>query len=226
VQGLENLKNLNLLYAEDDKIIAEQYINIFNQFFKKVYHAPNGFEALKIYDANLIHIVIADIKMPIMSGLELIAELRNKGDEVPALITSSYNEKEYLHQAIKLRLVDYLVKPATYTTIKETLKRCLDELEKKEVFSTIITQECTYSKLTKKLTCKDEEYLLQNKESLLLELFLKHRKQLLKKETIEYEVYSDSVLSEGGLKNLILKLRKKIGHDKIVTIKNSGYILL
>ena len=225
MDNLQKLKNITLLYAEDDLTIQKQYYEIFSNFFNKVFTANNGIEALNIYNKENIHIMVTDIKMPLMDGLTLIEEIRKENENIPIFITSSYSEKEYLLKAIKFHLVDYIIQPATYSAIKETLLKALHTFEKTTPLDIIINDKCSYSFVNRTIHFEGKVLLLPNKEAQLLELLLKNKQKLVTKEMIEYELYPNEIMSESGLKNLIFKLRQKIGHNTILTVKNGGYIL-
>ena len=90
----------------------------------------NGEKAMEIIDKEKPDIVIADIKMPVKSGLELAEYCRNKyGDDIQFIILTGFEELEYLKQAIKLSVVDYLMKvELTSQTLVESLKKASDKL--------------------------------------------------------------------------------------------------
>lgn len=225
MDNLKLLKNLNVLYAEDSDAIRLEYVEILSKFFSNVYSAKNGLEALEIYEKNSIHVIITDNRMPIMCGLELVEEIRKDNDDVPIFITTSFSEKEELLQATRLKLVDYMIKPISYLDLKNTLSRCADELQKKSILDYPISENISYSPLTKSLKTDEEQHTLQLKESLLLELFLKYQGRIVTKDMIFHSVYNGEEMSEGGMKNLVLKLRQKLGGNLITTIRGSGYIL-
>ena len=222
---LELLKTLNLLYVEDDKTSADLFLGIFEDFFKKVYYAIDGKDAMESFEKNDIHVIITDVMMPNMNGLDFIKRVRELNENIPIFVTSSYSEQEQLLQAIKLKLSDYIIKPLNIDKIKEALETCVVKLEKESDFFVQIDNNVVYSPYTRILSMGEKKIRLQNKEALLLELFIKNRTKLVTKDMIALEVYGDDFYSEGGTKNLIMKLRKKIGSDVIETVKNSGYIL-
>jgi len=83
---------------------ADQTIQIFT--------AADGKIALEIIEKEKPYVVITDIKMPVMNGMELFKEIRNSGLDIQVIILSSYNEFELTRQAIQLGAFDYLFKPA------------------------------------------------------------------------------------------------------------------
>ena len=105
------LSELHLLYVEDDVEIAEEIL-----FFleKKVHHvdmAYNGEEGLQKYQAKKPDIVITDIQMPKLSGLDMIEAIRAEDGCIPIIITSAFNETDKLLRAIELKVDAYLTKP-------------------------------------------------------------------------------------------------------------------
>lgn len=91
--------------------------------------AGNGEEALRLMDANDIHIVVTDIRMPIMDGIELVRNLKNRHPDVQAVVISSYNDFAYVQEALRLGVADYLHKPTmTATEVQASLERVLARL--------------------------------------------------------------------------------------------------
>jgi DNA-binding response OmpR family regulator len=222
---MDRLNSLNLLYVEDDTMVMKSSLFLFKKLFHRVCTAANGKEALALFQENPIHLIITDVKMPLMDGIELIEKIRSIDKDIPIIFTSSFTEKEYLLNAIHLDTVDYLVKPFTYQDLEKSLKKVLNILEKQNKLLTPLADGVMYHPQSKTLYANDEQIILPYKESLLLELLLANKGRLVTKSDIEHTVYQFEGMSEDGLRNLLKKLRAKIGKDLIMTIKNSGYIL-
>ena len=105
------LKSLMLLFVEDEEDLLEiigDTLSKLGVYFKT---AKNGKEALEIISKEKIDIVVTDINMPVMNGLELIENLKNDYPEIPVIIMSAHTEKEYIKKAEDLGVKDYLIKP-------------------------------------------------------------------------------------------------------------------
>lgn len=98
--------------------------------------AANGKQALEIYEADKPDIILTDIKMPVMDGLELIARIREKDEKTKIVILTCYEEFEYLQEAMRMGVSDYIsklrMKPAEIEAAMEKLKRELDENEEQK----------------------------------------------------------------------------------------------
>jgi PAS domain S-box-containing protein len=108
------LKTINLLYVEDDKIIRDQTVLLFDKIFKKVYAAKDGCNGLDIYKKNQdnIDIVVTDINMPEMDGFEMIKNIHNiQKVSIPTIITSAHTDSKYLLNAIDIHVDKYIRKP-------------------------------------------------------------------------------------------------------------------
>ncbi|MGC8765597.1 MAG: EAL domain-containing response regulator [Brevinematia bacterium] len=115
--------NLNVLYVEDDGVTRQALSEYLKNVTKKVYVAENGAIALKLYKKNEIDLVITDIKMPVMDGLELIKNIKKEDYDIPVIITTAYNEIEYLVDSIELGVNSFLIKPIETGKLFEALKR-------------------------------------------------------------------------------------------------------
>lgn len=109
----ELLEKFTLLYVEDDDVIRTELSSILSNFFKKVFVASDGKEGLRTYLENKdsIDIILTDINMPLLNGLDMVKKIRSIKDNVPVIFATAYSDSEFLIDAIKVRAEDYVVKP-------------------------------------------------------------------------------------------------------------------
>ncbi len=104
------LKNIKILYVEDEVNISEQVKYFFDKFVKEFHLASNGQEGLELFEKVNPDVVITDIQMPIMNGLDMIKELGTNRN-VPVIITTAYSDSEYFLKAIELKVDKFIIKP-------------------------------------------------------------------------------------------------------------------
>ncbi len=109
---LQYLKTITILYVEDELNIRENITKTFEMLFKKVYVAQDGQIGLDIFNKHQedIEIVVSDINMPNKNGMEMIKDILAI-KQVPIIITTAHNDKDYLQQAIELNIKKYINKP-------------------------------------------------------------------------------------------------------------------
>lgn len=122
-------KDFRLLLVEDDEESRQVLHRLLGTFFHNIELCSNGEEAWKIYQQGIIDIVITDISMPKMSGLELIANIRQKNKSLPILILSAFNEPEYFIQSIEYGIDGYLLKPFNYEQFYTILSKVITRIE-------------------------------------------------------------------------------------------------
>jgi len=118
---LEYTRDLTILYVEDDLDIQEQTKKIFDNLFKSVTIANDGQEALNMYEKNDFDIIITDVVMPNMNGLELSKNIRDINRNQPIIVISAYNESENLIEFINLNVRQFIQKPILIQNILLTL---------------------------------------------------------------------------------------------------------
>ncbi len=127
--SVKDLKELsceqNILYVEDEEILREGMQNTLSKFFNNVYIATNGKEALELYKKEDIDLILTDINMPVMDGVEFIQEI-NKLNENPIIIVlSAHDEAELLYKLINLEVNSFLNKLSSKEElIKVLYKNC------------------------------------------------------------------------------------------------------
>ena len=104
-------KELRLLYVEDDKNLIKACLPLFQELFLEVVIAYNGEEGCEKLSLNKIDLILTDISMPVMNGLEMIENVRKEDTEIPIVILSAYSDVEYFMESIRLNVDGYLLKP-------------------------------------------------------------------------------------------------------------------
>jgi two-component system, OmpR family, response regulator VanR len=148
---LSYLKNFALLLVEDDEDLIQQFQAILILFFREVFIAKNGTDALDIYDKNQIDMIVTDYVMPLMNGYELTKAIRLTNKNIPIVMMSSYTDQDKLLNAIKLGLVDYLIKPFDYNTLIGVLNSMASKMEEGYAHHFKLSDSLTYSSLEKSL---------------------------------------------------------------------------
>lgn len=125
----------SVILVDDEQMIRESIIELVDwnkAGFEMIGQASNGDEALEFIEKNTPDILITDIKMPIMDGIQLAKEVREKHPSVKIIFLSGYDEFEYAISGIKLNIIEYLLKPISRVELEETLKKVKKNLDKEQ----------------------------------------------------------------------------------------------
>ena len=122
------LKNITVLYAEDELEIQEGITETLNLFDINVICATNGQEGLSIFEAEgeNIDLILTDIKMPKLDGLGMVERIRQIDNEIPIIITTAHQETSFLMQSIELSISAYISKPIDIYKLEETLIKAME----------------------------------------------------------------------------------------------------
>lgn len=123
-------QSLTILYVEDDSTVQKIVQDYLLKLFAKVITANNGFEGLNIYKKKMFDIVITDLSMPKMDGLEMISNIRKLNSEQPILITTAHTDVKNMTTAIKLGVDGYIIKPFDYEQLNYELYKISQKIQK------------------------------------------------------------------------------------------------
>ena len=119
------LHNISVLYIEDDLDIADEVIFFLEKKVSFIHHISNGEEGLKCFKEHAPDIIITDIQMPKMNGLDMITLIRKENSQIPIIITSAFNETEKLLRAIDLGVDSYMLKPVNLKDLVDKIQKLL-----------------------------------------------------------------------------------------------------
>lgn len=219
----EILKNLSILFVEDSIEVRESVEKVLKIMFKKVYIATNGLEGFDMYQKYSPNIILSDVDMPQMSGIEFIKEIRKSDNKTQIIIMSAYDSKEYLIEAVKLKLEDYLLKPFSYNKFVTTLQN--SALINSMDFNISLLNGVIYKSKSESLINSKNEITLTIQESELLKLLLENRGKFVKYEVIEESIWRDKKVNKSTLRTLTNRLKLKLGEDSISSKMGFGYKL-
>lgn len=218
-------KNIKVLYVEDDEIARENGIEYLENYFDTIYDASNALNALTLYEKHKPDIIITDIEMPKLNGLEFVQKIRESDNTTQIIITTAYSHKEYLLRAIELKLIKYLIKPINEKEFDEAIKICIENINEKEEVSNIIAiSENTIFDIYNKTLIKDGELVkLRTKELDLLSLLIKNKTRFVTYQEMENQIWIDSVMTKDALKTVIKNLKAKLPLNSISNLSGTGY---
>ncbi|MEN4054026.1 EAL domain-containing protein [Sulfurimonas sp. NWX79] len=124
----EYAKGLHLLYVEDDVKARTTTLEMLKNLFGHITVATNGEEGLEKFQKEKFHIVITDINMPEMNGIEMIGKIRQKDSKIPIFILSAHNDTSYILDAIELGVDGFILKPLKYKQFLDALKKALEKI--------------------------------------------------------------------------------------------------
>lgn len=222
----DKLKHMTILYAEDEVGIRENVTDSLRYYAKDVYEAGDGEEAYFIYEEKKPDIILSDIHMPNVNGIEFIKKVRENDREVPVVMITAHTDKEYLLEAVELHMEKYIVKPVDIDELFETLEKCVNVLDANKKVLLKVDQNYMYDYDSKELKYKDELIILNKKEMMFLEVLISNQNRVVNYEELQENVWGDDVMTDSALRSLVRNLRKKLPTDLIFNLSGVGYRLV
>ena len=121
----------SLLFVEDDSMVCLAVSRILTREFPEaaVYSAENGLTGLELFRRHTPQIVITDINMPIMDGIEMAGEMRTIRDDTKFVVVTGYYDKSFLERFGEIGYVDYIVKPVDFNKLFAAIELCRADLK-------------------------------------------------------------------------------------------------
>ena len=217
------LKQSDVLFISEVDDSYKKIKSILDIFFRKTLLTNSLINANQIYEKEFPKIIIIDINLHEANGISFIKELRKKNKNLQIIIITLNKEIDILLEAIKLNLVDYLLKPLDINKLINALNICAKQILNSGEIVTIINQNIKYDYVKKVIINGKVKIDLTKNERRLLELFLENKNDYIKNEDIKKRIWSEKEISDSAFKSLINRLSIKIGKETIRNSFGNGY---
>ncbi len=217
----------NILFIEDEVIIRENYVRFLQRYFKNVYEAADGEEALAMYKTHKIDIMVIDINLPKLSGIDFLKIVREEDHTTKVIMLTANSDVDTLLSAIDLKLSQYLIKPITRDELRSSLEKAINEISKFQTNNKktlTINSTLLWDYDNNELTLDNITIALTHKETKVLSLLGSNPSNTFSYDDIIFEVwYEDEDNKIDALKTIIKNLRKKLPQDTIKNVFGIGY---
>ena len=203
------MRKIRVLYVEDEEDILRFASMVLEDYVDKLFIARNGKEALEILKKENIDLIITDILMPKISGIELIREIKkNPLCDTAVIVATAHTETQYLLECIELRVDGYILKPIDVDELLKTiLKAILPKFQASELRA-------------KNVLLNAISVFVGNKKIEIIKYLIEHSDE----ENIFYGSYEDIVQELGVSKPTVVKtFRQLIDTGLLVRLKNKIY---
>ena len=214
---------MNILVVEDDQSIREGIAAFLSEFGYTILEAGDGREALSKFNKEL-HLVILDIQIPFVNGLEVLKEIR-KQSKLPVLILTAFSDEEYKIDAFTSLADGYMEKPFSLPLLKARIDSLIEKNYGQEEKFSYKNVEVDFSGYSAKVDGKSVD--MNAKEVEILKYLFENEGQALTREQILDHVWKETeeIPFDRVIDVYIKELRKKLKLDCIFTIRNVGYKL-
>jgi len=220
---MEELKDVSILCVEDDKSIRDLIVKALTYYSNDVYEASDGEEAYEIYQEVKPKIILSDIQMKNMDGIELVKKIRNEDAHTMIIMLTAFSNKEYLMDLINLNVNQYILKPLNLVKLENALLKYLDINLSKQL---LLTEELVLNLQTRELLYLNKEKIsLRKREKDFLQLLYENKNTITSYEQMETELWQGKDMTTYALKSFIKELRVKMPMNIIKNIAQEGYIL-
>ena len=170
---MERMKK-TLVIAEDEEELREMLVEQLEVLGLEILTAPNGQDALDVItQRNDIDGILSDINMPVMTGLQLLAEIRSRGLEIPFVILTGFADRQNTVEALRLSAMDFLEKPYNPAVLVQTLERAVTLGYQIRQIEQDLHQLCEQASMTR----KQKEEFIRTKRAILMMRFDNNLKQ-------------------------------------------------
>ena len=169
----EILKNISILYVEDESDVREFTSKLLSSLLKNVFTAENGQDGLDLYKENIntIDLIVTDINMPKMNGIAMCEKIRELNKEIPIVVTSAHNDTDFLKKAIDVGVSTYAMKPIDLYQLIESITKAIEPIFLKKELVTLNLSleskiEMEIEKINSILDAQENIVIVTNKEEI------------------------------------------------------------
>jgi len=220
---IDILKNISVLLVEDEENIALLLKEAIGDYFQEFILAIDGKDGIDKYNKYLPDLIITDITMPKMTGLEMAKELKRKKDDIQIIILSAFSETDKLLSAIDLGVIKYFIKPFDPDELLDYIKTIAPKIKHDFIF---LLDDFKFNMSQKRLYKNDNFIKLTKREEDFIYILLSNTSNIINDKFLKEQLWDDDNVSDERLRTFIKRLRLKTSKDLISNIKGKGYKII
>ena len=215
---------MKILIVEDEDMIREGISDYLMDCGYETIQAADGLEALEQFSNHQVALILLDIQMPKLNGLEVLSEIR-KSSQVPVLMLTAFQDEEYKMSAFAALADGYLEKPFSLSLLKVRVDAIFKRYYDTGRIFTYRDTQVDFDSYSAKVA--GQEVAVNAKELEILDYLVKNEGRALTRSQIIDAVWkmTDEVPFDRVIDVYIKELRKKLELDCILTVRNVGYKL-
>lgn len=221
----ETLKSVKVLLVEDDIYLKETIKDLIAPYVYSIHDANNGEEGLEKFTINEINLIISDIHMERMSGINMIKEVRKFDPTVSVIFITAYDTDENMMNSVVVKSKNFLKKPFDKNQLLMAMIMAMAKDTSPDNILEFL-QGFSYHFDTKSLYHNGIGIELTRTEQRLLFLLLTHKNHTVSFEMIEAYTWQGKGATPDTIRNYINKIRHKIYPKLIKNIQGIGYQLI
>jgi len=223
-----------VLLAEDESVASEILGFYLNTIFDEVIIAEDGLKGLELYkksirDNKKIDLVLTDIKMPNMDGIEMLENIYALNKNQKFIIVSAYKDEAMLLKSINLKVLGYFIKPLNVDNIMKMLIKAKNEVledQRKDSGIIQINDIYTYNMQSKLLYENDTLVKLSKKETGALDILMHNRNNIVEIDSFKKVLWENKKTLDATFRTVMKRLKDKLKtKDFITSRKGQGYII-
>lgn len=223
---IEICQTKKILYAEDDMDVRMQTCKMLELYFKEIVVVENGLDGFFRFEHEPFDLIFTDINMPKMDGLVMIQKIRKINPTIPIVIFSAYDNTEYFLKTIQQGVSGYILKPFVFNDIIEILQKIMQTHFSAHVVHKNALIDGFYWDTKTQILCHHQSVVkLSKHEIALFELLTSSKQRIFCSEEIENAVFDDDLSDNKRVRNLLSRLRHKVGCDLVQSVYAQGYKL-
>lgn len=221
IKVLKKLSDIHVLIVEDDELISFALKQSLAVHCKQVDLASDGIEGFEMFEERKPDIVISDINLPEMNGLDMVKAMHGVSPHLPVIIMTSYDSSKNISESINQGAHHYLRKPFSIEELQIALLMATKDIYNSQV---LLDKGFLYDKNSKQLKdCSGTNIKLTKLEMEIIHLLVSNIGKIVDYETIESYAWQEKSMSIEALRMRIKKIRQKTYNDIIENISGCGY---
>lgn len=221
---------MKILIIEDDQEAANYLIKAFKESGHNPDHASDGLDGLHMAQSNDYDVLIVDRMLPKLDGLTALSQLREEGDDTPAIILSALGQVDDRVKGLRSGGDDYLTKPYAYSELLARIEVLAKRKKPDEQDMQLKVHDLELDRLSHDVTRDGKKILLQPREYKLLEYLMRNAgkvvtRTMLLEEVWDYHFDPQTNVIDVHISRLRSKIDKDFNGSLLTTIRGSGYVL-